>query len=190
MKNIIILILCVLFLVSCQEIKKDNHEKSISLPKNEIISPKYEIYNAVIKKMRWNKDTILVYTYFFDNETRKNYDYSYYDTTKLLNNKVVLGKDTYKDFTKKIQLVEEVDKKLIKGTNIFINTDILKNKRHKKIILKFSPIGFNRDTTKAFLIYEKTEDGGGSKNCLLFEKTDNEWDSVYHKHLAYIIGCW
>ncbi len=190
MKNLTILILFGIFLISCQEIEKS---KVVDLSKIEtqkkIIDPKYEIYNAVIKKMRWDRDTILVYTYYSDNQVKKNYDYSNYDTVKLLE-KTVLGKDTYQDFIKKIELVEEVDIKFIKGASIFINTNAFKNKRHKKTILKFSPIGFNKDTTKAFLVYEKTEDGGGSRNCLLFEKADNEWDLVYHKYLASIIGCW
>lgn len=212
MKNIIILILCSYFLFSCQGNKRENLEKSTSLPKietekeKELISPKYEIYNAVIKKMRWSQDTIFIYSYNFIKNKRKDEKYSSIDTTILSKirrrkrNKVFIGKDIYTNFITQIDTNHPFNKNLIKGSSIIVNDssykkELLTSDRYKKtyynsLVMYFSPIGFNKSETKAFVVIEMFIGGSASERYFLFEKINGEWEILLSYEADLGIYCW
>ena len=207
MKNIIILILCGIFLISCQENKKDI-QKSVLLPKieikEEIISPEYEIYNGVIKKLQSGKDTMFIFTYSSAFHNKYGVEFCKYckiDTTKLFVEKVILGKEVYSDFIRKANESQDFDRKFIKGENIIVNDSSQLNKLandhnrynksfYRNMVINFSPVGLNKAKSKALVITETVKKGNITKQYYLFVKENEKWTISNHRIAGYGIACY
>ena len=188
-----LLISIIVLFVSCKEMVNNKHDRYeiINLVSNKAVTSFNKREEFIPKPPdKYVKDTVLkqIKNPFYS--TRKNITIAIYPFFTKVNSKTLIHCLKYKDLYNKLVEVKNSNKKLdldkikLDSVKIIPFTEKMLIKGRKDFVLlgfdilfQFSDIVFNKDSTKAVVIFShNTSTLSGQSNLYFLEKTNNRWE--------------